>query len=376
MADFGPPVLTPADFATLQNTLGPMGVLTQMEAERATQAEQLAQRSREAQTAAGQAGQAYQEAAAAPSPNVAPNEELINSLTGGLSQILGNQGAAQRANQRTRDTRSALMQARSDNLTALRDSWSQKAQFADKAGDLEEKLKAQGKMEQLDKTLTQLNMDRGRADSLAEAEKDRQNRITLETLRQKDEGAKQAKQDQKTMNQSLNVLTDNMRQDPDIKNFVDVRDGYERVLAGAKRGDSVGDLALLYGYVKILDPGSVVREGEYANAENTAGVPENIRRMYNKAIDGSKLTPKQRVQFTQTSRQLYTAKQKNKDRAQGYWKRQAKAMGVDPELIMRDLNAPSDTATGAVDTTSAPAGPKAVRWGYDASGKLVKLGGQ
>jgi len=34
--------------------------------------------------------------------------------------------------------------------------------------------------------------------------------------------------------------------------------------------------------MKILDPGSVVREGEFATAQNSAGIPERIRAKYNR----------------------------------------------------------------------------------------------
>lgn len=183
-APFGPPVLTPADFATLQNTLGPMGVLTQMEAERVTQAEQLAQRTRAAQEAAGQAGQAYQAAASQPPPVVAPNEELINSLFGGVASVLQqNPAAAQRAQQRTRDTRHSLLQARADNLQALRDGWKQKADFADKAGDLEESLKARAKYEQLSKTFDQLQQTQRLSAAQQEAEAGRKHDLAMEKLR-------------------------------------------------------------------------------------------------------------------------------------------------------------------------------------------------
>jgi hypothetical protein len=179
-----PTVLTPADFATLQNTLGPMGVLTQMEAERVSQAQQMAQRTRQAQESAGQAGQAYQEAAGAPPPQVAPGEEFLNTLTGGIASTLqGNQGAAQRANQRTRDTRSALMQARADNLQALRDQWKNKADLAEKVGDIEESINARSKYEQLSKTFDQLQKTQGFAVQEARDRAERAHDIEMEKLR-------------------------------------------------------------------------------------------------------------------------------------------------------------------------------------------------
>ena len=61
------------------------------------------------------------------------------------------------------------------------------------------------------------------------------------------------------------------------------------------------DLALIFGYMKVLDPGSVVREGEFANAENTAGIPGRVRNAYNKVREGQRLNAEQRANFIKIS---------------------------------------------------------------------------
>lgn len=360
MADFGM-VLDPAILASLHNTLTPAGLLSQQEAQRAQQEAELAQRTQQATQASQAATQAYQGAAAAPVPEPSALEQFIPTLLGNTASVLTQDPSfRQHGQEEVRTQRKNLLQTRMDNLTALRDNYSKAAEASERAGDLETSLKHRTRMEMLDKTRQQLNTDRARDDAISEGEKDRQNRLSIEGLRRKDEGAKEARQDKKSHDQNLNTLVDNMRQDPDIKLFGEVRDGFERVKIGAGRKGAIGDLSLLYGYIKILDPGSVVREGEYANAANTAGIPENIRRLYNKAIDGSKLTQGQRDEFVATSRQLYQAKQKNKDKAQSYWRRQAKSVGVDPELLIRDLNTEDAVAPVATaDVPSAPAAPRA-----------------
>lgn len=58
-----------------------------------------------------------------------------------------------------------------------------------------------------------------------------------------------------------------------------------------------GDLAMVYSYMKMLDPGSTVMQGEYASASNTSGVPDRVRNTYNAVIEGAGLTPSQRQAF-------------------------------------------------------------------------------
>ena len=54
--------------------------------------------------------------------------------------------------------------------------------------------------------------------------------------------------------------------------------------------------------MKILDPGSVVREGEFANAQNAGGIDTKIRNLYNQVIDGTRLSPDQRQDFLNQSK--------------------------------------------------------------------------
>jgi len=61
---------------------------------------------------------------------------------------------------------------------------------------------------------------------------------------------------------------------------------------------------MIFAYMKMLDPGSVVREQEFANAQNAAGVPDQVRNAYNKALRGERLNPEQRAQFLSSAKQV------------------------------------------------------------------------
>ena len=89
------------------------------------------------------------------------------------------------------------------------------------------------------------------------------------------------------------------------KDYRGIRDSYTRVEESASDPSAAGDLALIFNYMKILDPGSVVREGEFANAQNAAGVPDRVKNMYNRAINGERLGEVQRKDFVNSARKLY-----------------------------------------------------------------------
>jgi len=95
-----------------------------------------------------------------------------------------------------------------------------------------------------------------------------------------------------------------------VKPYVELAQAYQKIEVAAKNPSAAGDIALVYGFMKVLDPGSVVREGEFATAANAGGIPDGIRNLYNKALTGSRLgstedeTSKIRNDFLAQSRNI------------------------------------------------------------------------
>jgi hypothetical protein len=99
-------------------------------------------------------------------------------------------------------------------------------------------------------------------------------------------------------------------EDP-VKTFQATRDAYEKVRTSAQLSTAQGDMGLIYGFMKMLDPTSVVREGEYATAENSGGIPDTVANWYNRAKDGQRLTPQQRQEFVAAAEAQYRNTEKN-----------------------------------------------------------------
>lgn len=79
---------------------------------------------------------------------------------------------------------------------------------------------------------------------------------------------------------------------------------YRNIEGATKSGTAAGDLSAIFAYMKMLDPGSVVREQEFANAQNAAGIPDRVRNLYNQALKGTRLNPTQREEFMAEARRL------------------------------------------------------------------------
>ena len=130
--------------------------------------------------------------------------------------------------------------------------------------------------------------------------------------------------------------SNNLRDDffRESKQFVTVRDAYARIIASAKDPSAAGDLALIFNFMKVLDPGSTVREGEFATAEQAAGVPTRILNLYNKILSGEKLGTVQRQDFMKRSRMLYDAQHGSHKQLIKIYTQRATRSGLNPDDVV------------------------------------------
>jgi len=138
-----------------------------------------------------------------------------------------------------------------------------------------------------------------------------------------------------TADQQANIgkgLMTQFRQD--AKTYVSVRDSFARVMASGKDPSPAGDLALLFNYMKILDPGSVVRESEFANAENTGSIPQRIWARYNRVLEGERLSPQMRNDFLRRSEMLYKEQLRSYKKLENEFTKTAKNYHVPSNMVI------------------------------------------
>lgn len=124
------------------------------------------------------------------------------------------------------------------------------------------------------------------------------------------------------------------------KTFIEQSSSMSRVEESAKEPSAAGDLALIFNYMKILDPGSTVREGEFANAESSAGVPTRIRNTYNKLVSGERLSGTQRTDFLDRARRLYKGAVKIHKSREGFYRDLANDRDLPVQNVISDLVVP------------------------------------
>jgi hypothetical protein len=120
------------------------------------------------------------------------------------------------------------------------------------------------------------------------------------------------------------------------QNTYQVIEGYKKIQnAFSKENPSPADeMSGLFGFMKMQDPGSTVREGEYASAENTRGIPDAILQAYNKAREGQKLSPEQRANFLAAADGLYDAQLSAQEAIDKRYSDIATKFKVDPNYVL------------------------------------------
>jgi hypothetical protein len=101
-----------------------------------------------------------------------------------------------------------------------------------------------------------------------------------------------------------------------------------RILSAPATG--YGDMVRIFSLMKVLDPTSTVREGEYAKAGSVAGFMERFGGYLKQVQNGQQLTPAQREELRAAALEI----QKQNDTQYGsvldQARRQARALGVSP----------------------------------------------
>lgn len=115
---------------------------------------------------------------------------------------------------------------------------------------------------------------------------------------------------------------------------IQISQAYRKIEAAPET--AAGDMSRIFGYMKILDPGSTVREGEYASAENARGVPASVMAQYNRVLNGQRLTPQQRNEFTQSAGDLVNSQKQQFGDVAKYYSDISGRYGVNPQNIIYD----------------------------------------
>lgn len=147
------------------------------------------------------------------------------------------------------------------------------------------------------------------------------------------------------------------------KDFKSVGDAYKQINAtlDSATKSPAATLAAATKFMKLLDPGSVVRESELGMALAATGVFDRATNYVNTLQSGRVLTPNQVKDFKAITEQIYNAAQTGQKAIDKDYTNKATAYKLRPEMIVQDLGqnaAPRTAGTSNIDALLNKYAPK------------------
>lgn len=151
--------------------------------------------------------------------------------------------------------------------------------------------------------------------------------------------------------------------------FVKSRDAIGRVREAGKDPSPAGDLALIFNFMKVLDPGSVVRESEFRTAANAKAflnqqeelgkeIPNFVQQGINRLLTGNKLLDPQRKDFLDRAERLFQPSKRSHAKRVGQFRGLAKRNQLDVRNIVLDITGEEEAEVLAEAESQAPAAPE------------------
>lgn len=99
-------------------------------------------------------------------------------------------------------------------------------------------------------------------------------------------------------------FNDDFQNETVVKEFEKATETYSNVVSAVNNPSGPSDVAVIFQFMKTLDPTSVVREGEFDKARETGSIFQGAYAKFNKLLTGEDLSPSLRQDFLRTSQDL------------------------------------------------------------------------
>lgn len=206
-------------------------------------------------------------------------------------------------------------------------------QRAQMAGDTARML--QGQLQSLAQQRNQERLERS-----AEMSNKRKEQLIQASLGQ--EGKSDRKQE--------NLLRQQWRSDKTTQDSEIIANSFARLQGAGSDPSAAGDIALIYSFMKILDPGSVVRETEFSIAQNAGAFDERVQSAVKRVLQGQRLSPNIRKDFMDRARKIHEKQMERQEQVNQSYEQLAQLDGVDAsKVVLRNKFTPLKTAEDKLD---------------------------
>lgn len=162
---------------------------------------------------------------------------------------------------------------------------------------------------------------------------------------------KEISEEKKGIDTGVNFETEKKLRDEYIgqtKDFKTIQSSWRSIKTSGGEPSAAGDMSLIFGYMKLLDPASTVREGEYANAQNAGAVPDKVIASYNKLVNGQLLSETQRKDFLGQAKKQYDSRLGEYGNLKKSYTQLSKEYNLDPKRVVVEFDMPEEIAKDQV----------------------------
>ena len=121
---------------------------------------------------------------------------------------------------------------------------------------------------------------------------------------------------------------------PEIKEFSTVETAFKQINSALSNPSAANDLAAATKFMKLLDPGSVVRESELGMAMAATGAIDRMQNYFQRLQNGQILNPAQRADFKRSAEMAFNAARDTRNQTANRYMELANSYNVDPNNVV------------------------------------------
>jgi hypothetical protein len=120
----------------------------------------------------------------------------------------------------------------------------------------------------------------------------------------------------------------------EVKEFSTVETAFKQINNALSNPSAANDLAAATKFMKLLDPGSVVRESELGMAMAATGAIDRMQNYFQRLQNGQMLNPAQRADFKRSAELAYQASKDVYNQTAGRYRTLSESYNVDPNNVV------------------------------------------
>jgi hypothetical protein len=121
-----------------------------------------------------------------------------------------------------------------------------------------------------------------------------------------------------------------------VEPAIKAKENLDIVTQAVKTGNPAGDMALIYSYVKMLDPGGRVTDSEVNMAGAQGALPAPIQSLYNVIAGGGALNQAQRSEILDVVENIYGDRIKDYTKYRDFFSKHLQSYGLNPSTSLVD----------------------------------------